>query len=417
MSWKSAHRLIAIGTCTLLTSTGCAFQGINSLPLPGVVGRGSGSATFHIEIANVGTLEANSPVMISDVVVGSIANMTLNGWHADVEVSVLPSVVVPANAMATIGQTSLLGSQHLSLNPPLGQLPVGRLQAGATIPLDRSSTYPSTEQTLSALSAVVNSGGLGQIGDIVHSFNAALSGRQDTVRDLLTRLDTFVGMLNDQRDNIVATIHELNNVAGIFAGQRDALSRALHKIPPALDVLLQQEPRFVTALDKLRVFSTSATGLINDTQTDLVKNLKNLEPAVRALADVGPDLPSALAYMPVFPYGQSYLERSVRGDYFNLFSDFDLTVPRLKKGLLLGTRWGQEGMSMVPAPGDAGYDRYYTTHPLAVGVTPPPPQHPLGGCTLTSWTCSIPVTDEPLAPGSRPRPPIAPLPQPDQGGG
>ena len=87
-------------------------------------------------------------------------------------------MVVPANAVATVGQTSLLGSMHLALNPPLGEKPSGRLQPGATIGLNQSSTYPTTEQTLSSLSAVVNGGGLGQIGDIIHNFNAALSGRE-----------------------------------------------------------------------------------------------------------------------------------------------------------------------------------------------------------------------------------------------
>ena len=55
------------------------------------------------------TLESNSPVMIDDVVVGSVGKMTVDNWHADVEVSVKPDVVVPANAVATVGQTSLLG--------------------------------------------------------------------------------------------------------------------------------------------------------------------------------------------------------------------------------------------------------------------------------------------------------------------
>ena len=133
--------------------------------------------------------------MIDDVVVGSVGKMTVKNWHADVEISVKPDVVVPANAVATVGQTSLLGSMHLALDPPLGQAATGRLKPGATIPLNKSSTYPSTEQTLSSLSAVVNAGGLGQIGDVIHNFNAALSGRQGQVRDLLTRLDTFVGHL------------------------------------------------------------------------------------------------------------------------------------------------------------------------------------------------------------------------------
>ncbi len=37
----------------------------------------------------------------------------------------------------------------------------------------------------------------------------------------------------------------------------------------------------------------------------------------------------------------------------NLFAVFDLTVPpRLKRTLFAGTRWGDENVHIVPAPGD-----------------------------------------------------------------
>src|SRR5882757_10277198 len=121
------RRVLAIGSTVLLTVTGCAFQGVNSLPLPGTVGRGSDSAVYHVEVANIGTLESNSPVLIDDVVVGTVGKMTLHGWHIDVEVSVKRDVTVPANAVAAVGQTSLLGSMHLALDPPLGKAPTGRL--------------------------------------------------------------------------------------------------------------------------------------------------------------------------------------------------------------------------------------------------------------------------------------------------
>lgn len=122
---KRIRLAVAAGTCVALTASGCAFQGVNSLPLPGAEGRGADSVVYHVEIANVATLEPNSPVMMNDVVVGSVRRLAVRDWHADVEFSVEPGVVVPANAVATIGQTSLLGSMHLALNPPLGQEPQG----------------------------------------------------------------------------------------------------------------------------------------------------------------------------------------------------------------------------------------------------------------------------------------------------
>ncbi len=57
-----------------------------------------------------------------------------------------------------------------------------------------------------------------------------------------------------------------------------------------------------------------------NTQADLVKNLENLEPTVRALADVGPDLSILLGYVPTFPFTQNFTDRAVRGDYFNVFA-------------------------------------------------------------------------------------------------
>ncbi|MDT5408478.1 MAG: phospholipid/cholesterol/gamma-HCH transport system substrate-binding protein, partial [Mycobacterium sp.] len=193
--------------------------------------------------------------------------------------------------------------------------------------------------------------------------------------------DTFVGTLDQQRDNIVASIQALDQLGGTFAAQRDVLTQALRNVPPALDVLIKERPRLTAALDGLRKFSNTATGLINDTQADLVRNLKNLEPTVKGLADVGPDIDTALAALSVFPFTQNFVDRAVRGDYFNLHVILDLSIPRLKQGLFLGTHWGQLGEQQIPAPGDPPYLQY-TRDPLHGGFGPapgpPPPGLPAG---------------------------------------
>jgi phospholipid/cholesterol/gamma-HCH transport system substrate-binding protein len=405
------RRVFVLWAAVMLAATGCAFNGLNSLPLPGAVGRGPGAHIYHVEIANVVTLEANSPVMIDDVIVGSISKMTARNWHAIVDISVNPDVVVPANVVASVGQTSLLGSMHLELNPPLGQPASGRLQPGATIPLNRSSTYPSTEQTLSSLSVVLNAGGLGQFGDIIHNFNAALSGRAGDVRDLLTRLDRFVGTLDQQRDNLVASLQALNRLSGTFAAQRDVITQALYKIPPALDVLIKERPRITSALNKLGVFSDTATRLVNDAGSDLVRNLKNLAPALGALADIGPDLDAAIGLAPTYPFTQGYIDRNVRGDYVNGFFYIDLTNAGLRKSILLGSHWGRLGAEIVPAPGDPEYLQFrYGAPPGApVGwVAPGPVGEPMRGVNGSPWQPGVPppnAAPAPLNPQSADSPP------------
>lgn len=413
------RRLTIVAAVVAVSVSGCGFEGLNSLPLPGAVGRGPGAATYHVELANVATLEPNSPVLVGDVVVGSVNAMRVRDWHADVEISVKPDVDIPANAVATVGQTSLLGSMHLALNPPLGSAPSGRLAPGSTLGLNKTLTYPSTEQTLSALSVVINGGGVGQIGDIVAELNSALNGREPQIRDLLTRLNDFVGVLAAQRDAINATVVSLNRAAGTIAGQRDVLTRALDRIPPALDVLVAERPRLTTALDKLGRFSAVATEVVNDTRDDLIRDLRNLEPTLRSLADVGPQLDQALAYFTAFPYGQATIDRAIRGDYLNQFIIFDFTVPRLKKTLLLGTRWGQEGAKLVPAPGDPWYATY-TYDPLNAPFSDPPaavagaidaddPDAGPGAATAVSAPGPAPQV-----PSGAPPPPAVPAPVPDR---
>lgn len=406
-------RMFSAGLVVAVTASGCAFQGVNSLPLPGAVGRGSHAQVFHVQIANIATLESNSPVLMNDVVVGSVGKMEVQDWHANVEISVEPDVVVPANAVASVGQTSLLGSMHLALNPPLGQEPEGRLGSGATIGLSESSTYPTTEETLSSLSVIVNAGGLGQVGDIVHTFNQALSGREEDFRDLLTQLDTFVGTLDRQRQSMVTTLEALNRIATTFAGQRNVITAALERIPRALEVLEQQRPQLTTALTKLGEFSDTATRLVHDTQADLVKNLQNLEPTIQALAEVGPDLDAGLAYATVFPYGQNLIDRAVRGDYINLFATVDISGPRLRKSIFLGTRFGQEGRDLVPLPGEPYFQRY-TYDPIGMPLEPPPPGGPLSALPGLPPTAGL-QADPPGAAASLPGPgslPAAPQPMP-----
>jgi hypothetical protein len=170
-------------------------------------------------------------------------------------------------------------------------------------------------------------------------------------------------------------------------------------------VLIKERPRLTAALDHLRVFSNTATRLINDSEADLVQNLKNLEPTIRALADVGPELGTAVAASFVFPFTQNFVDRAVRGDYFNLHVDLDLSIPRLKRGLMLGTHWGQLDQPLVPLPGDPYYLQY-THDPMHDPIRPP-------------WIDpnALPLPGPPPGAAPRPGPPpgTAPLPGPPPG--
>ncbi|WP_072803707.1 MCE family protein [Rhodococcoides yunnanense] len=323
--------LVALVACL----TGCQWDGLNSLPLPGTQGRGENSYQVQIQMPNVTTLSQNSPVMVDDVTVGSVDTIEVQNWHALVTVSLNDGVELPENVTAKIGQTSLLGSQHLALVPPVD--PEGRLEQGDVVPLDRAGAYPTTEQTLSSLSVVLNGGGLAQIQDITTELNNAIGGREDSVRDLLPRLDELVTSLDNQRGDIIAAMEGIDRLSVNVQNQNATLTEALTEIPPALDVLTAQRPDITAAFTSLGQLSDVVSRLIETSGADLHTNIASLTPVLAALADSGSALTDVLSVLLTYPFPQEGIDNAIRGDYANLAMTIDLSLPRLDANFLTGT--------------------------------------------------------------------------------
>jgi phospholipid/cholesterol/gamma-HCH transport system substrate-binding protein len=319
--------------------SGCGdWQGLNSLPMPGSAGGGDGSYEVTAELPDVVNIEQNSRVRVGDVTVGTVTKVSRRDWHALVTLRLGAEVVLPANSTAKVGQTSLLGSMHIELSPPSeGATPEGRLEAGDVIPLDRGDVYPTTEQTLASLSFVLNGGGLGQLQEINQTLARAFSGREDQVRDLIDRIDTFVTGLNEQSADIIDAMGSLNALAGQVAEQNTVVDNALKTIPEAIRVLSDQRQQLADALLGLGEFSRIANDVVNQSGDALVMNLRNLGPVLDSLANAGPALTRALSYLATYPWPKETLPKWMRGDYANLTGIVDLTMSRLDTSLFIGT--------------------------------------------------------------------------------
>ena len=366
----------ALGGVVLLSGAGCAWEGLNSLPLPGAQGNGDGAYEITIEMPNVTTITRNSPVRVNDVNVGSITGMRVEDYTAIVTVSLNEEVRLPANAHAKIGQTSLLGSQHLELFPPPDGGAEGTLADGDTIPLARAGVYPTTEQTLSALSVVLTDGGLAQFETISTELNTALGGREVDAKQVLTQLETTVSGLDEQRADIVAAMEGLDRLALQIGQQNDTLARALAQMPEAVSLINDQKQQLTTALVSLGDFGNKANQIIDaGGGQNLVDNLRDITPVLEGLADAGRDMTRVLSSLITFPFPQAGIDNFLRGDYANLYIHADASMPRLAESLLLGTEFGNrmagvEGyLGLAPNP-------LASADPFSLDVPRPAPGDP-----------------------------------------
>ena len=333
----AACALVALGVAAL---SGCAnWRGANSLPLPGTQGHGPGAYTIQAQLPNVENIERNSRVRVGDVTVGNVTNIERQGWHALLTMTINGNVNLPANATAKLGQTSLLGSKHVELAPPKNVASEGNLHDGSLIPLSAGGGYPTTEQTLAAVSLLLNGGGIGEIQDITQAVSTAFAGRENDLRSLIHQLDTFISYVNDQTGDIISATDSFNNLVGQLAGQKPVIDKALKTIPAALSVLKDERQQLADGLDQLGKFSALAADSANQTKEQLVKELKDLGPVLESLANAGPALTRSLSFYATFPFPKETLSKWQRGDYANLTAIIDLTLSRLDSSFFTGTRF------------------------------------------------------------------------------
>ncbi|MFE2702741.1 MCE family protein [Streptomyces mirabilis] len=338
----------AVGSLLL---SGCEFNGWYDVQLPG--GAASDGHAYHVtvEFRDVLDLVPQSAVKVNNVTVGAVEKVELDGWHARVRLRVADSVKLPANAVAELRQTSMLGEKYVALSAPTGTAPMGRLGDGDRIPLSRSGRNPEIEEVLSALSALLNGGGVAQLKTITVELNKALDGRENRVRSLLKELTTFIGGLDDQRKDIVHALEAVDRLAGRLGKEKKTIAQAVDTMPPALKVLADQRrdlTRMLTALSKL---GTTGTKVVNASHDDTVANLKRLRPILQQLNKAGDDLPNSLELLTTYPFPRNAVD-AVKGDYVNLDITADLDLSDLYGNLTDGNSGRGKGDSHKPRTPD-----------------------------------------------------------------
>ncbi len=350
-----AAALMAIAV--VLTSCG-GWRGIANVPLPGGPGTGSKKMTITVQMPDTLALNVNSRVRVADVYVGRVRSIELKNWVATLTLDLQPDVKLPENSLAKIGQTSLLGSQHVQLDPPPDPSPQ-LLKNGDMIPLKNSSSFPTTERVLASIATILRGGGVPNLEVIQTEVNNLLTGRADQIREFLNRLDTFTDELNQQRNDITRAIDSTNRLLTIVGNRNNTLDRVLTEFPPLIKHFADTRDLFADAVESLGRISKAADARLAPASDNLHTNLQNLQRPLKQLGKASPYLIGALKILLTAPFSIENVPKVVRGDYINVSLNVDLTLSAVDNGILSGTgvsgmlraleqAWGRDPATMIP---------------------------------------------------------------------
>ena len=356
MRKRTASATTALAAALGIAVAGCStgFNGIYSLPLPGGANLGSHPYTVTARFANVVDLVPQSAVRVNDVPVGRVSTVTLpaHSWTANVTMVINGSVHLPANAVAELQQSSLLGEWYIALTPPPGGLATGKLGNGAVIPLQRTTGNATVEQVLGALSLLLNGGGIVQLHTITTQLNDAFRGNEPQIRSLLGQINTLAANLDAHRGDIVQALNGLNQLGSTLRVRDQQIGTVLDNLTPGLQVLNQQRNQLVTLLDSLHTLSGVAVSTINKSKTDMVASLRSLAPTLQQLANAGQSLPQSLQVLLTYPFTDQVL-KDIKGDYLNTYLSVTAApgttiIPPVKPSSSSGG--GRQSQAVLPLP-------------------------------------------------------------------
>lgn len=236
-------RLRAIVVVTVLA----VVAGACSLP-----GNVTGSREITATFDDVGDLVVGHSVQVADVRIGAITGIELtDDYKALVTMSIKDGVFVPADSIARLRTTSLLGEKFIELLPADPDDPLAGTDLVDGDHIDKTSEAPELEfvadRAVQLLGHVVTE----DLITLNETGAEGFGGRGPELRSLVEDLSTVSGTLADQTDDIVRIIDALDGATATLADNSEEIDQLLLTLAETSQVLADNRDVAVSAVEQL----------------------------------------------------------------------------------------------------------------------------------------------------------------------
>jgi virulence factor Mce-like protein len=203
---------LAMAAAVLITS-GCATNGLASLPLP-APGLGSDGYTLTAVFSNALNLPMNAKVKLAGADVGQVESMVARNYTAVTTLRIRDGVLLPRGSTAELRTATPLGDVFVALKPPAND-PADdpTLHNGDTIGLDSTAAAATVESVLSSAAILVNGGAVRNFTNIINGFGKATGDQGQAFGELIHKSNQLVGTLDARSDQISTALTQLSRLA------------------------------------------------------------------------------------------------------------------------------------------------------------------------------------------------------------
>ncbi|HJR24262.1 MAG TPA: MCE family protein [Acidimicrobiales bacterium] len=246
----------------------------------------TGSLTLYATFEDAQDLTPGHNVQISNVVTGSVRDVSLDGYQARVRLSIKDGQRIPEGTVAVIRRTSLLGEYFVDLVLPARFDTVRGpfLESGATI--TDTSTQADLEQLAQQASIVVGALTADDLATSVQAGAEALGGRGATLHKAIQDAGAVIGALADQSAAIGTAVDGLAALGAALGPVSDRVGTVVEQLAEASAEVAGGRAEAVEAVDALVALAAATNEHVLAPHTERLRVLlSQVNPILGSLAE------------------------------------------------------------------------------------------------------------------------------------
>jgi phospholipid/cholesterol/gamma-HCH transport system substrate-binding protein len=224
-----------------------------------------GEKSYKAVFTTVSGLSGGNFVRIAGVEVGKVKHISINNdGNAVVEFGIDDSVVLTDGSKAYVRYDNPIGGRFLELEDGPGAGKV--LQAGATIPLDRTRPALDLDAVIGGFRPLFRALSPDQVNTLSGELIQAFQGQGATINSLLSETAAFTNTLADRDTLIGEVIVNLNTVLGTLGGQSDQLAKTVDSLSTLMGGLAARKTDIANSIGYSNAAAATVADLLEQTR-------------------------------------------------------------------------------------------------------------------------------------------------------
>jgi phospholipid/cholesterol/gamma-HCH transport system substrate-binding protein len=233
------------------------------------------------EFAATAGVATNSEVAYLGVNHGVVRSVESVDGKVRITMSIDRDKRIPAGSTARIFRKSAIGEPYIDFEPPEGHEDGGPyLEAGDTIPMERTSVPLEFSELLRSASRVLGSVEPEATRTLIHELAVALNGRGEELRDLTVDSDALLATFAERADLLDSLSANSTRLTRTVTERRASLSSAVSDLAALAETLRAVEPDTRVLLDRGTELLGATADLVGDVKQDLDCILSDLDSVI-----------------------------------------------------------------------------------------------------------------------------------------